>query len=407
MGEVEKRLPLEGIRILSVEQFITGPYCTQLLADAGAEVIKVERPGAGDPRRTMGPYLESPEGERVSGGFIEYNRSKKSLTLNMATEAGKEIFRKLAMEVDVVLENLRPGSMKKLGLDYEALSVDNPRLIYAAISGFGQMEEYAGPYQAWPALDIVAEAMSGVMHIVGFADRPPTYTIYGLADIYSGLVNAYSIMLALFQREMTGRGQMVDTSMYDSMVSLNERSVALHSLTGEIPVRGTERVLGPRGAYRAQDGYVALNIPTDQMWARLAGAMEREDLIEDPRCLTGPDRAENDDFVRVVLEGWMATMTQDEAVAHLQAAGVPAGPVQTAEDLFSCPQVAARRMLVDVPHAKMGSVKMARSPARLSGSPEVSPGAPPELGEHNREILGDLLGLPPGEIAALRDAGVI
>ncbi len=407
MHSSDQRGPLKGIRVLSVEQFITGPYCTQLLADAGAEVIKIERPGSGDPRRGMGPYLESPSGKPVSGGFIQYNRSKKSLTLNLASEAGKDIFRDLAGQSDVVVENLRPGSMKKLGLDYSTLSEINPGLIYAAISGFGQLEDYAGPYQQWPALDIVSEAMSGIMHIVGFEDRPPTYTIYGMADIYAGLVNALSIMLALFQRQVTGRGQMVDTSMYDSMVSLNERSVALHSLTGETPVRGRERVLGPRGAYAAQDGYVALNIPTDDMWARLARAIGREDLVDNPRCAKGPDRAENDAFIRSVLEDWMSTMTKREAVSALHEAGVPAGPVQTIEEVLACPQVQARKMLLDVPHPDLGPVKMARSPMRLSDSPEVVADPPPSLGEHSEEIIADLLGYSQDHITDLREQGVI
>ncbi len=403
----EARRPLEGIRVLSVEQFITGPYCTQLLADFGAEIIKIERPGSGDPRRTMGPYIQTDDGATVSGGFIEYNRSKKSVTLNMASDEGKDIFRRLAERSDVVVENLRPGSMKKLGLGYDELSSMNPRLVYAAISGFGQMEEYAGPYQNWPAFDIVSEAMSGIMDIVGFEDRPPTYTIYGMADIYAGLVNALSIMMALFQREMTGRGQRVDTSMYDSMVSLNERSVALYSLTGEVPTRGKERVLGPRGAYATKNGYVAINIPTDDMWGRLASAMGREDLIDDPRCARGPDRANNDDYIRSQMEQWLSEFTREEAVELLQRAGVPAGPVQNVEDVFNCPQVQARHMLLDVPHPDIGSVKMARSPMRLSGSPEVHAGPPPGLGEHTRELLRELLGLADDEISRLQGENVI
>ena len=402
-GDTNKRLPLEGVKVLSVEQFITGPYCTQLLADAGAEVIKIERPGVGDPRRTIGPYVETSEGQKVSGGFIQYNRNKKSLTLNLAAEEGKEVFRQLAGQMDVVVENLRPGSMKKMGLDYEALSPLNPRLIYAAISGFGQH----GPYQQWPALDIVVEAMSGIMDIVGFEDRPPTYTIYGMADLYAGQVNAYSIMLALFAREMTGEGQIVDTSMYDSMIALNERSVAIHSMTGQIPMRGRERVLGPRGAYEARDGYVALNIPTDEMWGRLTEVLGREDLKNDPRCSSGPERAENSEFIRSVIEEWMSSLTQEEAVQRLLKAGVPAGPVRKVNELFDCPQVKARDMLLEVPHQQVGPVQLASSPASLSDAPKVTPEAPPELGEHNRQILTDMLGLPPEKIDILEENGVI
>ncbi len=405
--EEKRDFPLAGVRILAVEQFITGPYCTQLLADAGAEVIKVERPGTGDPRRTMGPYLEGPDGQQIAGGFIEYNRSKKSIALDMASSRGRKIFRSLAKRSDVVVENLRPGSMKRLGLDYDALSSDNPGLIYAAISGFGRLEDYAGPYKNWPAFDIVTEAMSGIMDIVGFEDRPPTYTIYGMADVYSGIINALSIMMALYQRETTGLGQMVDTSMYDSMVSLNERAIALYSMTGEGPTRGRERVLGPRGAYAVRDGYVAINIPTDDMWARLARAMDREDLIEDPRCLTGPDRAQNQEYIRTVLEQWLAPMTREDAVRRLQSASVPAGPVQTVRDVSECPQIEARRMLLEVPHPEAGTLTMARSPMRLSRSPEVEAGPPPKLGEHTREILSNVLGLSDEEISGLTEEAVV
>ncbi|MEW6523836.1 MAG: CoA transferase [Bacillota bacterium] len=401
------RRPLEGVRVLAVEQYIAGPYCTMLLADAGAEVIKVERPGTGDPRRTIGPFVQTQDGQKVSGGFLEYNRSKKSLTLNMADEQGKAIFRALVSQVDVVVENLRPGAMDRLGLGYRQLAELNPRIIYASITGFGQLEGYRGPYWQWPALDIVVEAMGGIMHMVGYEDRPPLSTFYGMADVYSGLVNAYGIMLALYDREITGRGQWVDTSMYDCMVAFNERSVALHSLTGEVPCRGRERVLGPRGAYLAADGYVAINIPTDDMWKRLATVLGREDLVEDERTRTGPARAQNDALVRVAIESWLEGRTRASAIAALIEAGVPAGPVQTAEDLASCPQAEARRMLLEVPEPGLPGLRLARTAARLSHAPEVTAARAPRLGEHTAEILGSWLGYGPADIQALRAAQVV
>ncbi|HEX9016009.1 MAG TPA: CoA transferase, partial [Chloroflexota bacterium] len=271
--------PLNGIRVLAVEQYMSGPYCTMLLADSGAEVIKVEQPKGGDPRRGIGPFATDDRGNKVSGGFMAYNRNKKSVTLDLQKPEGREVLFDLARVSDVVVENLRPGAAEKLGVGYEAMRVVNPRLIYAAISGFGRA---GGPYWQRPAFDIVVEAMSGIMNIVGFEDREPITTIYGMPDIYSGVVTAYAIALALIQRGITGEGQLLDISMYDCMVSLNERSIVTHAFTGQVPSRGRERLAAPRAAYRASDGYVALSCPTDDMWARLCRLMEREDLITAP-----------------------------------------------------------------------------------------------------------------------------
>jgi formyl-CoA transferase len=404
----DKIKPLLGLVVLGVEQFIAGPYCTMLLADAGAEVIKVERPGSGDPRRTIGPYLVAADGKtRVSGGFIEYNRNKKSITLNIQTPEGQDILRRLAATADVLVENFRPGTLDKLGLGYDALRQANPGLVYAAVSGFGQLPEYAGPYSRWPAFDIVAEAMSGVMHMVGFADRPPTTTLYGLADTYSGLVTALGIMQALWARQRTGEGQFVDTSMYDAMLAANERAIAAYAMTGEVPGRGKEFISGPRGAYMAKDGYVALNIPTDDLWVRLAGALGRPDLVTDPRTKDGPARARcSETLLRPLLEDWMGGRPKAEVVATLLAAGVPAGPVQTADEIFACEQVAARKMLVEVDDPEVGPLKLARTPVRLSGAEEVAGGPPPRLGEHTDEVLRRI-GIGETQLAELRQAGVI
>ncbi len=398
--------PLSGIRVVGLEQYMAGPYCTMLLADAGAEVVKIERPGAGDPRRSMPPFAEK-DGVRKAAGFMGYNRTKKSLALDLRNPKGKEVYRRLAAKADVVVENLRPGSMDRMGLGYEALKERHPRLVYAVISGFGRLAGYQGPYGDRPAFDIVAEAMSGIMHMVGFEDRPPSWTIYGMADIYSGMVTAYGIVQALFMRERTGEGQLVDSAMYDNMLSLNESMVALHSVAGQSPHRGRPRNAYPRGAFEARDGWVALNVPDDRIWSRLCETMGRADLIEDPRSNNGTVRSENRAFLDPIIERWLAALTRDEAVERLNTAGVPAGAVHTAEDIFACPQVAARGMLMPVHDPQIGDFTFARTPPHLSAAPELPAEPAPGLGQHTREILESLLGYSSREVDDLAKKGAV
>jgi CoA:oxalate CoA-transferase len=398
--------PLSGVRVIGLEQYIAGPYCTMLLADAGAEVIKIERPGVGDPRRAIPPFASKGETKKA-GGYMAYNRNKKSLALNVRTDAGREVLQRLAKVSDVVVENLRPGAMDKVGIGYEALKDINPRIIYAMISGFGRLPGYESEYAQRPAFDIVAEAMSGVMELVGFEDRPPTSTLYGLADVHSGMVGAFGIMQALFMRERTGEGQIVDVSLLDSMLALNERMVALYSVSGKAPERGKLEHLWPRGAFRCLDGYVALNVPDDGMWARLATTMGREDLIEDPRSTHGTDRAENADFLQPILESWMAHKTREEVVDKLNAAGMPTGPVYTAEDVFADDHFRVRGMLAEVDDPEVGPYTFARSVPHLSEAPEIPLGAAPGLGASTREIMEDLLGYESGEVEELSSQGVV
>jgi formyl-CoA transferase len=307
----------------------------------------------------------------------------------------------------VVVENLRPGATDKMGLGYEQLKAINPRLVYAAISGFGRLEGYTGPYASRPAFDIVAEAMGGIMNLVGFADKPPSWTIYGMADINTGLVTAYGVMQALFMRERTGEGQFVDSAMLDNMLAFNERMVTLYSFTGESPERGRPKHLYPRGAFRCQDGYLALNVPDDIQWGRLCEAIGREDLKDDPRTADGTARAANADFVRPIIEEWLVDKTRAQAVSLLGERGVPSGPVYTAEDVFNDPHIAARHMLVTVDDPVAGPRKYARSPVHLSAAPEIPTNPAPGLGEHTRPILSDLLGYSEADIERLASEGVV
>lgn len=399
--------PLTGMRVIALEQYMSAPYCTMLLADAGAEVIKIERPGRGDPRRSIPPYAVDDQGQRVAGGFIGYNRNKKSLALNLRAEAGRQVLKKLVRVSDVMVENLRPGSTDKMGLGYKQLSEINPRLVYAAISGFGRLENHTGPYAQRPAFDIVAEAMSGVMNLVGFSDKPPSWTIYGMADIYTGQVTAYGVMLALFMRERTGEGQFVDSAMLDNMLALNERMVVQYSFTGQSPERGQMKHIYPRGAFRCQDGYLALNVPDDIQWKRLCTAIGREDLQSDPRTIDGTARGTNADFIRPIIENWLADKTRSQAVDLLEQEGVPSGPVYTAQDVFTDSHISAREMLVTVDDPIAGPRKYARSPLHLSAAPEILTQPAPQLGEHTRAILQDLLGYDQTEVDQLQEQGVV
>jgi len=398
--------PLSGVRVIGLEQYMAGPYCTMLLADAGAEVIKIERPGKGDPRRSIPPFAQK-DGVKKAGGFMAYNRNKKSLALNVATPEGQEILRKLAGVSDVVVENLRPGVMDKMGLGYEGMKAVNPRIIYAMISGFGRMPGLETAYTGRPAFDIVAEAMGGVMDLIGFEDKPPTFSLYGLADIYSGMVGAFGIMQALFMRERTGEGQMVDVALLDNMLALNERMVALYSVSGKEPQRGKLEHLWPRGAYKCADGFVALNVPDDGIWARLATTVGRPDLVEDERSATGTARAANAAFLQPILEEWMADKTREEVVNSLNAAGMPTGPVYTAKDIFADDHFKARGMLAEVDDPEVGPYTFARSVPHLSAAPEIPLEASPALGAHTREVLEGMLGFSAEEVEVLATAGVI
>ena len=398
--------PLSGVRVTGLEQYIAGPYCTMLLADSGAEVIKIERPGGGDPRRQMPPFAEK-DGRKKGAGFMGYNRNKKSLCLNLRDPKGQEVFRKLVARSDVVVENLRPGSMAKLGLGYREMRRMNPQLVWAIISGFGQLDGYRGPYSDRPAFDIIAEAMSGMMNLVGYDDKPPSGTVYGMADIVSGIIAAYGVLQALFMRQRTGRGQLVDSAMLDNLLSLNETMVTLYSVAGQEQKRGVPTVFFPRGAYQTKDGYLAVHVPDNIIWKRFCEVMERSDLIDDERSATSPARAQNHGFLDPIISEFMATMTGDEAVGKFNAHGVPVAPVYTAEDVFADPHIEARGMLMPIDDPEVGTYRFARTAPMLEENAELPRNPAPSLGQHTREILEGLLDYSSSEVDALRDHGVV
>ncbi|MBL7203311.1 MAG: CoA transferase [Desulfobacteraceae bacterium] len=406
---MKKYYPLEGVRVLGLEQYIAGPDCTMWLADQGAEVIKIERPGSGDPRRNYLPAVEDNSGNKAYGGFEVFNRNKKSLTLNIQSEKGKEIFKEIVKHADVVVENMAPGTVEKLGLGYDTLRDINPRLIYAAISGFGRLDELKGPYSKWPAFDPVIQAMAGIMDQIGEADGPPLWGFPGLADLFTGVVTGYAILLALFMRERTGEGQFIDSSMYDSLAALNEMGIMNYSFGGGVVSRGAVlKFQAPAGAYKVKDGgYISFLAANDFIWKRFCKAIDREDLVENPKTATGPERVKNKDFLEPIVEEWMGARTRKEVVETLLKSGVPIGPVQNTEDLINCPQLKAREMLIEIEHPVAGKRVYARSPIRMTKAEEVPTNPSPRLGEHTESILKDLLKYDEHKIEELHKEEII
>lgn len=400
--------PLEGVKIVALEQYIAAPLCTTWLADCGAEVIKVERPGVGEPRRNYLPVAEDANGNKSYGGFNTYNRNKKSITINIQTEKGKEIYKELVKTADVVVENFAPKTINKLGLGYDVIKEINPRIIYAAISGFGRLEGYTGPYSDWPAFDPVIQAMGGITDQIGEEDKPPLLGFLGLADLFTGVVTAYEIMLALFMRERTGEGQFIDACMYDNLVALNERAVMIHSFTGEILSRGKEKFQAPAGAFKVKDGsYVSFITPNDIVWGKLCEVMERRDLIENPKTATGVARAKNKDFVEPIVREWIGSRDREEVLEKLLKKGIPVGPVQNARDLINCPQLKARKMLLEIDDPAAGKRIYARSPVRMSKTKDAQAVGAPGLGQHTGSILKEMLGYSEEDIKKLYEEKII
>jgi CoA:oxalate CoA-transferase len=400
--------PLDGIHVLSFELQVAGPYCTMMLADQGADVTKVEQPGSGDTARGGAPMITNDEGETQSGYFLRFNRNKRSLTLNLKSEEGREIFRNLARESDVLIENFRPGLLDEMGLGYSALSKNNPGLVYASITGFGSMPGYLGPFSKRPAYDIVAQAMGGLMNTCGQAGGPPTWLGVALGDIVSGMNAAYAVVLALLQRRETGLGQYIDVAMYDTIIGLAERSLTAYSLTGATLERGREPYMAPWGPFECSDGWVALIVATERDWGRFCEAIGRPDLIGQEGAASGPERARSmSGPLGEIIAEWFRARTKAEAGETLLAAGLPVGPVQNAQEIYECPHVEARRTLIDVPDPVLGSVRLVGPPFKLSADPEPLARAAPLLGEHTAEILHERLGYSDEKVTALRAEGVV
>lgn len=393
---------LEDIRILDLTRVIAGPFATTLLADLGAHVIKVELPNRGDDGRYGFPTVEG-----VPVAFLALNRNKKGITLDIRKPEGGEILRRLVAQVDVVVENFAAGTMDRWGYGYEQLAAINPGVIYASLSGFGQ----TGPYAERTSYDIIAQAMGGLMAMTGFADGPPTRGGGSLGDFIGGTFLAVAILGAIHYRERSGKGQMVDVSNMDAIFSMLDNWPTIYAMTGKLPQRGGNRhpFVAPYDCYQAKDGDVVIGVGNSALFRALMTAIGREELGRDPRYKSPPARLERHDEVNRIVADWVKTHSVDEVLQILgpEGANVPCAPVMTVDRLVRDPHILARKMLVELPHAKLGKIPVTGVPYQLSESPCAVEHLGPDLGQHNAEIYGGMLGLAREEIERLRAAEVI
>ena len=393
-------LPFQGLRVLDLTRVMSGPFCTAMLADLGAEIIKVEMPGFGEEGRHFAPHVN---GE--STYFAMLNRGKESVTIDMKTAEGRDLVRRLAEKADVLVENFRPGVMERLGLGYEALRPSNERLVYASISGFGQ----DGPFRDWPAFDLVIQAMSGLMSITGEPDGRPMAVGESVADVATGMFAAWGIAAALYERERTGTGRRLEVAMLDSVFSMMLTGLSRRLYTDRKPARAGTRhpETYPVDSFPTRDGDIVLVGFSDAAFRKLCTAMERPELAADPRFRTNDDRNRHEAELRAAIAAWSAGRSRADAVAWLQANDVAAGPVWSFDDLLASGHVQARGMLQEGSNARLGTIPLAPQPVKFDGAAPLAPMRSPVLGEDTDAVLRRELGLDDEALAALRAAEAI
>ncbi|EGO62715.1 CaiB/BaiF CoA transferase family protein [Acetonema longum] len=376
---------LEGIRVLDLSRVLAGPYATMMLADYGADVIKIEPPKVGDDSRAFGPFIG-----KESAYFMSLNRNKRSIELNFKRQAECDLFKEMVKQADVVVENYRPGTMEKFGLGYDVLKEINPKLIYVACSGFGQ----TGPYKSKPAYDIIVQAMGGIMSITGPENGDPTRVGASVGDVVAGIFSAYGAMLALYHRERTGLGQKVDVGMLDCQIAILENAIARYVTSGIVPgpLGNRHPSITPFSSYTAQDGYLIVGAGNARLWEKLCAVLERPDLLADPRFATNADRTNNVNALADILNGIFKQKTIAAWLELLETAGLPCAPINTVEKIVNDPHVAAREMIVEVEHPVAGKLKMPGVPVKLSLTPGKVETPAPLLGQHAVEILHELFG---------------
>ena len=392
--------PLEGVRVLDLTQIMAGPYCAMTLGDMGADVVKVEKPNGGDDARRMGPPFIKGE----SAAFLGINRNKRSIVADMRTDGGREIVQELARRSDILIQNFRPGSLERMGLGYEQAREINPAIIYCTISGFGA----TGPYARRGGFDLVAQGMSGLMSVTGHPGAPPTKIGAPICDLNAGMFAAIGILTAYVNRLRTGTGQHVDTSLLEGGIAYTFWESAMYFATGEPPgpMGSAHRLTAPYQAFETADGYINVGAANQANWERLCAAIGRDDLARDPRFARPRDRMDNLGALVSTLEDTFARETTGHWLTALEAAGVPAGPIYTLDEVYADPQVRARDMVVETEHPAAGRVRNIGIPVKLSETPGAFRRPAPALGEHTDEVLREL-GVSDARAAALRASGAV
>jgi crotonobetainyl-CoA:carnitine CoA-transferase CaiB-like acyl-CoA transferase len=393
--------PLDGVTVVDLTRVLSGPYCTMMLGDLGARIIKIEQPGRGDDTRAWGPPFIDGE----SAYFLSINRNKESLTLDLKHTRAREVLERLLAGADVLVENFRPGTMARLGLDHAAVGARHPRLVYCSISGFGQ----TGPRRAQPGYDAVVQAEGGLMSITGDAEGPPYRLGVAISDIVTGMFAAQAITSALFARERTGRGQSLDIAMLDSTVALLTYQASIFFATGTPPVRMGNRhpMIVPYQTFAAADGELVVAVGNDDLWRRFCRVTGLEDVAADPRFATNQARVTHYAELQPQMAARLRARPRADWIAALMAVGVPCGAVRDVGEVLSDAQVRARGMVAALEHAALGPISVLGSPLQLSDTPAMLRSAPPVLGQHTGGILRDDLGLSEQEIETLKREGAI
>jgi crotonobetainyl-CoA:carnitine CoA-transferase CaiB-like acyl-CoA transferase len=398
-AQARMSLPLSHLKVLDLSQVMAGPFCCMLLGDMGADVIKVEPPGTGDQtRRSMGFRLKGND----SGGFLALNRNKRSIEIDLKSDAGREAFYELVKGADVVLENNRPGVAARLKIDYPTLKAINPRLVYASISGFGQ----TGPWSSRPGFDLIAQAMTGIMSVTGHPGMPPAKNSVPVGDLGAGLFAAYAVLSAVSGRDRSGEGQYVDVSLFESALSLSIWEVAEYWGTEKvpIPIGSANRMSAPYQAFRASDRHFVLGAANQKLWTSLCEVLKRQDLLEDSRFTTNVERMRNREALVATLESTLALRTADEWIEALLSAGVPAAPILTYAEALVSDQARARNMVMEMDHPVEGTIRQLGFPVKLHGTPQQLRYPPPLLGEHTEEIMREA-GCDSSAVTRLREQG--
>ncbi len=391
-----------GVRVLDLTRMLAGPYGSMLLADLGAEVIKIEEPEGGDPMRAMGPPF-FPDGESVY--FLAINRNKQSVALDLTVTAGREVFLDLVRHADVVWENFRPGVMAKLGCDYAALAAANPRVVVCSVSAYGQ----DGPYREWPAFDLALQAMGGAMSVTGEPGGPPVRMGLPMGDLSGGMMGAFAVAGALFRRAVTGQGAHIDLSLLDAQVSLLTYLAQYYWADGQVPKpQGSAHPsVVPYQALATRDGHCIIAVFNDRFWRGFCAAVARPEWEHDPRFAGTQARIANREVLVPLVEAVFRERTTDEWLARLRAEGVPAAPILTVDRVLADPQVRHRGMVVEVAHPRQGTLPTLGTPIKVDGARDLTPTPPPRLGEHSDAVLAGVCGYSAARIAALRRDKVI